>query len=345
MKRLRSWIVRLASLFNKDRRDRELAAEMEAHLQMHMEDNLRAGMSPDEARRITLIKLGGIEQTKEAYRDRKGVPVIENIIQDIRFAVRILLKTPAITAVALLSLALGIGANTAIFSLVDSVMLRSLPVQKPEELVQVLRALPRYKNGPVPSFTNPIWEQVRDHQDVFSGAFAWSNRQFDLADGGEAQHVSGMYASGDYFTTLGVRPLLGHVFTASDDRRGCAGVAVLSYGFWQEHYAGAENAMGSTLHLNGHSFEVMGVMPPSFFGMEVGEKFDVAVPLCAEAVIRGKDSFLDHHSAWWLKITGRLKPGMTREQATTRLAVLAPEIFSGAAPLDWDPKDRQAFRN
>jgi predicted permease len=252
-------------------------------------------------------------------------------------------KTPVITAVALLSLALGIGANTAIFSLMDAVMLRMLPVQKPEELVQVGFHSP-HNAGTRRSYTNTIWEQVRDHQDLFSGAFTWSPQSFDLADGGEAQPIRGIYVSGSYFATLGVRPAIGRPLMPADDSRGCGGVVVLGYNFWQQHYGGAESAIGSLLRLNGHMFPVIGVTQRGFFGTDVGDRFDVALPICAEAVLAGKDSMLDHRSAWWLMMMGRLKPGVSSVQATTRLNLLAPEIFGASVPPDWSPTDQQAFR-
>ena len=343
MRGLRGWILRWAGFFQRERRDRELAAELESHLQMHMDDNVRRGMNPAEARRRALIQLGGVEQTKEIYRDRRGIPVLEHLLQDIRFAIRILAKTPAITVIALLSLALGIGANTAIFSLIDAVLLRQLPVQKPEELVQVLQASPGSVDDTIPSFTNPIWEKLRDRQDVFLGVFAWRARKFDLADGGEAQYVRGLWASGEIFNTLGVHPAAGRVFTAADDRRGCGGVAVLGYGFWQQRYAGAQSAIGSLIRIDGHSFPVIGVASASFFGMEVGDKFDVALPLCAEAMLRGKDSRLDNRAVWWLKVAGRLKPGTSLEQATARLKVLAPQIYADSLPPHLPADEQQNF--
>ena len=150
---------------------------------------------------------------------------LEVLWQDVRYAFRIFAKTPIITIVAVLSLALGIGANTAIFSLIDTVMLRMLPVQKPEELQQLLT---RSAKGGTPnsSFTNPLWEQVRDQQDVFSGIFAWSPTQFDLAQGGEAHYVRGSWVSGQYFSTLGVQPAAGRTLVAADDVRGCASTLV-----------------------------------------------------------------------------------------------------------------------
>ncbi len=238
---------------------------------------------------------------------------LEVLWQDIRYAFRIFAKTPIITIVAVLSLALGIGANTAIFSLIDTVMLRMLPVQKPEELQQLLTR--SAKDGtPNSSFTNPLWEQVRDQQDVFSGIFAWSPTQFDLAQGGEAHYAQGLYTSGDYFRTLGVRAAAGRLLSENDDKRACAGAAVLSYGFWQEHYGGAPSAIGQLITLDGFAFQVVGVAAPGFFGVDVGQHFDVAVPICTEAIFGGKNSMLDHRSAWWLRVMGRPKTGISSEQ-------------------------------
>jgi putative ABC transport system permease protein len=271
------------------------------------------------------------------------VSLIESVFRDIGYAVRVLRKTPAITAVALLSLALGIGANTAIFSLMDAVLLRMLPVQKPEELVQVGFHSPR-SAGTRRSYTNTIWEQVRDHQDLFSGVFAWSPQSFDLADGGEAQPIRGIYVSGSYFTTLGVRPAIGRLLMAADDSRGCGGAVILGYNFWQQHYGGADSAIGSLLRLNGHTFPVIGVTQRGFFGTDVGDRFDVAIPICAEAVLAGKDSMLDQRSSWWLLMMGRLKPGVSIAQATARLNLLAPEIFGASIPQFWSPTDQRDFR-
>ena len=268
---------------------------------------------------------------------------MRSLMQDLKYALRMLAKNPGFTAVAVLTLALGIGANTATFSVMNAVMLRMLPVEKPEQLAQIRFRLPGSSNlrG---TFTNPLWEQVRDHQDALAGVIAWSPQVFDLAEGGEAHEVHGMYVSGGYFPTLGVRPVMGRLMTPEDDRRGCSGVAVLGYGFWQQHYAGAESAMGSLLRLNGHSFPVIGVTPSNFFGTDVGDRFDVALPICAEAAIRGKDSLLDHRSGWWLLTVGRLAPGADTEQATARLNVRAAQIFAASVPPNWRPEDQQAFR-
>ena len=258
------------------------------------------------------------------------------------YGLRIFGKSPGFTAVAVVTLALGIGANTAIFSLIDAVMLRTLPVEKPGELMQVQYAEPDW-SGEGASFTNPLWEQVRDRQDVFSGVFAWGTDKLDLARGGAVHFANGIWVSGDFFNTLQIRPAAGRLISTADDQRGCPGVAVLSYGFWQDHYAGAANAIGSTLSLNSHPFEVIGVAPPGFFGLNVGQKFDVAVPVCAAALFDGKEGRLDGRSWWWLNLAGRLTPGISRSQASARLKVLSPEIFAAALPQDWSADGKRDF--
>jgi putative ABC transport system permease protein len=330
----------LARLFRKEKQDAHLDSELRFHVEQQTADNIDAGMSPDEARRRALAQFGGIERIKEEARDARGTYFVESLLQDIRFALRILRKTPLITGIALLSLALGIGANTAIFSLIDAVMLRMLPVQKPEQLVQI-----RFKSltsqDPGSSVTNPIWEQVRDHQNVFSGVFAWSPRTFDLADGGEENDIDGLYASGDYFNVLGVPAAAGRLLVPSDDFRSCPGVAVLSYGFWQEHYAGAQSAIGSSIRLNGHYFPIVGVIQRGFSGMDVGMPLDVAIPICAAAIL-GRS--LDVRDAWWLSMIGRLKPGANIAQAQARMQVLSAPLLGAVVPQDWSAQSQDIFR-
>lgn len=334
----------VARLFDRGRVENDTDEELRAHVENRADDLARSGLTRAEAERRARIEFGAHEKFKEECREAGGGNLIQILLADTRYALRILGRTPLGTAVALLSLALGIGANTAIFSLLDTVMLRLLPVRQPGELVQILRADPSRAGAAVSSFTNPLWEQVRDHQEVFSGTFSWSARQFNLAQGGTVRYVNGIYASGGFFTTLGVGPAAGRLFSESDDQRGCPPTAVLSYGFWLEHFGGEPSAVGSTLPLNNHTFQIIGVSAPGFYGVDVGSKFDVAVPVCAASVFDGKESRLDHRSWWWLNIIARIKPGLSREQLRARLAVLSPEVFAGAVPLDWDPAGQERFR-
>jgi putative ABC transport system permease protein len=337
------FFYRMRALLRRKAVETEMGEELRFHFEQEVEKSMASGVSRDEATRRARLAFGGPEQVKEECREARGVNLIETLVQDIRYALRILGRTPVITAIAILSLALGIGANTAIFSLIDSVMLRFLPVQKPEELVQLSRTSTASESDHTPSFTNALWEQVRDHQDVFSATFAWSQTHFDLAQGGAVRHANGIFASGGYFTALGVRPAAGRLFIPEDDRRGCPGVAVLSYGFWLDHFGGAQSAIGSTLYLDHLPFQIIGVSAPGFYGMEPGQKIDVAIPICAVAQFDGKESRLDHRSWWWLSIAGRVKPGVTREQLSARLAVLSPRVFRGGLPQDYSPADQESF--
>jgi putative ABC transport system permease protein len=259
------------------------------------------------------------------------------LLQDLRYALRALRSSPAFAAVAILSLALGIGANTAIFSLIDSVILKTLPVRHPEQLVQVTMGKSAY-------YTNPIWEQVRDRQDVFSSVFAFGGGRFNLAASGEARYATGRYVAGQFFDALGLNPLLGRTFAPADDKRGCPGTAVLSYGFWQTEYASRADIVGKSVSLDNHPFEIIGVIEPGFTGVDVGSSIDVYVPLCAESIINGERSMLDMRSAWWLRVIGRPKPGISASQVEARLKTLAPAIFDATTPPNYKPEDQANYR-
>jgi putative ABC transport system permease protein len=258
-------------------------------------------------------------------------------LQDLRYAIRALRSSPGFAAVAILSLALGIGANTAIFSLIDSVILKTLPVSHPEQLVQVTM-------GKSAVFTNPIWEQVRDRQDVFSGVFAYGKFRFNLAAGGEARFAQGYFVAGQFFETLGLHTARGRVLTTSDDYRGCPETAVLSDGFWQKEYGGKEDIVGKSISVDNHPFEIIGVLEPGFTGTDVGMSIDAYVPICTEKVIHGETSILDQRSAWWLWTIGRPKPGVSPSQAAARLKTLAPAIFDATTPPQYSPDDQASYR-
>jgi predicted permease len=295
---------------------------------------MQSGMSAAEAHRAALVEMGSMESVKEEIRGAGWETAVEALWTDVRYSARVLAKAPAFTTVVVLTLALGIGANTAIFSLIDSLLLKSLPVHNPQELVQVTEY----------PLTNPIWEQIRDRQDVFSGAFAWGSEQFNLSKGGMVQNADGFWVSGDLFPTLGLRPAAGRLFSVDDDRRGCAALAVLSYGFWQSHYGGTGAAIGSTISLEGHPFQVIGAAPAAFFGMTVGSKFDIAIPLCAAQIFDGTRSRLDNRHSWWLHAMGRVKPGIGMAKLKSRLAALSPGIYGAVVPADWDAASQDNFR-
>lgn len=264
------------------------------------------------------------------------------IWQDVRYGARLLRLNPVFTLVATLSLALGIGANTSIFQLLDAVRLRTLPVRNPRELAEVKIADRKWASGGFssrhPEITNPQWELIRNQQQAFSGIFAWSSDRFNLARGGQARNAQGLWVSGDAFNVLGVPPVLGRVFTAADDRRGCGSPGVvISYPFWQREFGGQATVLGSKISLDGHPFEVIGVTPAGFFGMEVGRSYDIAVPICSEPVIKGESTRLEQRHGWWLAITGRLKPGWTVARASAQLRTISRSVFEATVPPIYNP--------
>ena len=238
--------------------------------------------------------------------------------------------------VAIVSLALGIGANAAIFQLIDTVRFRSLPVADPEGLVEI-RAEGVSSFGVSTNFnaevTNPLWEQMRSHQQALASMFAWGDTQFAVGRAEESRQAHGLWVSGDFFQALGVTPERGRLLTADDDRRGCgAGVAVVSHRFWQVHLGGRESAIGSTLTILDHPFIIAGVAAPGFTGLEVGQAFDIALPLCSAAL---SSNNLDRRELWWLTVMGRLRPGWTVERAHAHVRTLAPELFRATLSSDY----------
>ena len=276
-------------------------------------------------------------RTPEARVGRKGV-LMSSLRADVRDAWRSLRAAPVVTVIAVLSLAFGVGANTALFSILNSLVYKSLPVHEPERLVQI-------NGGP---WTNPIWEQIRDRQaQLFDGAFAWSSTRFDLSMRGESEFAYGAYASGGFFDVLGVQPLIGRTFTKVDDARGGGPdgpVAVIGYDFWQKRFGGAADAIGKTVTLQRKPFTIIGVLPPRFMGPEIGWSADVIIPVSATIVLRdGSTRMLDQRSTWWLDVMARLKPGQTMEQATQVVRGVQPAIKDATVPLDWSKDDQNNF--
>ena len=264
------------------------------------------------------------------------------LARDLKFAFRQMRQTPIVSGIALLSLALGIGANVAIFSLVNALILKALPIHEPERLVQLRLTHPDQRNHTT-SFTNPQWEYLRDHQEIFAGAAAVGYARWNLNATGEARPIPGLYVSGRFLDTLGVVPQMGRGFTELDDRRGGEPIAILSHGFWQREYGGDRAVLGRTVSLDGHAFTIVGVTPPEFFGVRVGTTFDVMVPLANEAIIRGAESSLEGRSSWWLSFFARLAPGQTLEQAEARLRTLQPQLREATLPQDWRPQDQAQY--
>jgi predicted permease len=327
IRQLRGWLVRLAGLFNREKRDRELADELEGHLQMHIEDNLRAGMTPEEARRQALVKLGGLEPTKEEYRRQRGLPLIETLIQDVRYGLRMLAKRPGFTVIAVLSLGLGIGANTAVFSLVNTAALRPLPVERPDELVSLQNAgLLRVST----TFSYPNYKDFRDRSgDGMAGLIGYRFVPLAVSHDGVNEKLWGYIVTGNYFEVLGVKPALGRLISPDEDRLpGAHPVVVVSYQGWQQRFGADPNIIGKTLLVNGRSFTVIGVAEPGFFGTEIIASPELWFPMAMQAELEMGSGWLDKRDTDMTIVLGRLKPGVSAARAEAALNSIALQLES-----------------
>ena len=335
----------------------ELDADIREHIERETQDNIERGMTPEEARYAAVRKFGNVTRVKEDTRDVWRVAWLEDLWQDIRYGLRMLRNSPGFTAVAVLTLALGIGANTAIFSLIDAVMLRSLPVEKPSELVVLqwgAHKAPRINgymssgdcisnlrfgaaNPTGCSFSEPMFREIRN-SNQFSGVAAFANSgPLSLTGNGPASMISGQLVSGDFFRTLGLKAAAGRVLDLTDDSPTGAPVAVLNYGYWQSAFGGARDVVGRTVELNGAAFTIVGVIEQRFAGITPGSDYDVWLPLAAGPRINNPRMWEDRQEKvtwWWLTILGRLKAGTPMLQAQAAVSgMFRNEMLHGAIPL------------
>jgi putative ABC transport system permease protein len=317
MRGLRAWFSRFGGLFRTNQLEQELAAELDGHLQMHIDDNLRSGMSAQEARRQALLKLGGVEPTKEIYRERRGLPLLETVLQDLRYAVRTLRKNPGFTLVAVLTLALGIGANTAIFSMVNALLLHPYNFPELDRLVRV------WENRGIDEGADARFLAPQDAVDLLSGApvfdalATYRCGDFNLSADGNVQPVLGCHVSANFFDVLGVGPASGRTFSVAEEQPGADQVAVVSYGFWQRRFAGDAALLGKTVQMNGKKYTVVGIMPRGF---DYPVPMELWVPLAlspAEKTDRAKLS---------VESLARLKSGVSVAQARSAADSVAQRL-------------------
>jgi predicted permease len=314
MRTLRSWIWRLGGLFHKGRRDLDFAEELDSHLQLHIEDNVRAGLAPDEARRQAVIALGGVEQTKENYRDRRGLPFLEAAIQDVRFGLRLLRKNPGFTAVAVLTLALGIGANTAIFSVIENTLLHPVPWKDPDRILSLLEIDSRGKvERQVVSPANFLDWRGLVAGEVFDGVAAWNFVYVNLTGGDQPEQVEGLAVTADYFHLLGFQAAQGRTFQSDEDHPRHAHTVILSHNFWHRRFAANPTLIGRSLEINGEPFTVIGILPSDFHAIRIlNRELDLYVPLVLDpALLKRAD-----HSVF---VYGRLKQGISLAQAQSKI--------------------------
>ena len=352
----------IQNLMHRQKVEAELEAEIRAYVDGVAGERIAAGMSAEEARRTALAECGGAEQVKQAVRDRRAGAGIEVLGQDVRFALRLLRKSPGFTAVVVLTLALGIGANTAIFSWVNAVLLQSLPVRDAQQLVVARWTAHQWphqvgtssygdcgahqskEGGNVNgcSVSEAMFREMESRTDLFSGATAFAGTAGLVVSGnGEASVAQGLLVSGRYFATLGVPAAVGRTLVADDDRPGAAAVAVLDYGYWQTAFGGLPSAVGKTVRLNNVVFTIVGVADRGFTRLTPGKSVDLWVPYTQAVPLGiswGGKPGADHVSLW-LTVLARLKPGVARRQAAAAVTTLfRNETLHGATPM-WKEAD------
>src|SRR5262245_40517693 len=317
--------LRLRALFIKSKMEEELDEEVRFHLEREIEENIVRGMTHEEARYAALRSFGGVERVKEESRDVRGIRLLEELWQDLRYGARMLRKNPGFTLIAVLTLALGIGANSAIFSLVNTILLRPLPVREPQRLVSVFPTILR--TGEAQAFSYPNYVDVRDRNDVFSDLAAFHIAGMSLSRNGNNEIIYGYLASGNYFEMLGIKAVMGRTFTPEDDRTpGAHPVAVLSYASWQKRFGADRNIVGQTVLLNNLRYTIIGVAPPRFNGTEIIFAPELWVPMMMMPQIEPGSKQLEQRNSSSSYCVGRLKLGVTMAQAERSLSNLMAQL-------------------
>lgn len=345
MRALRAFVVRLAGIFDARRRDSEMAEELAVHLEMEVEENIRRGMTPEQARRAAHLASGGIESAREACRDRRGLPLVEDTVRDLRHAVRLLARSPAFTFVAIASLALGIGANTAVFTLLDQLVLRPLPVREPGQLQMIWTTGPHLGNNQgARSSSYPMYQDFQQQADAFSHVFCRYFTPVSVTLGNETERVMGELVSGNYFQALGIGPALGRVFTPQDDDRVYKGhpVVVLGHQYWVTRFGADPGIVGRTIRVNNYPMTVVGVSAAGFSGLDPAASPQLRIPIQMKPVLTPASDNLGNRRRQWVQIFARRKPGYTMDGARASLqAVLTRTLRAeaGSAALATAPRD------
>jgi predicted permease len=338
-----SRLDRLINVFRPSKVHAEIDEELRFHIDARIADNTAAGMSAEEARSDALRRFGGAAAALEKSRDANMFVWLETALQDLRYAVRGFRKNPAFTATAVLSLALGIGANTAIFGLIDALMLRWLPVRDPQELLQLKLVQARQRKGSEASLSYTIVKALAAQEGIFAGAGGFSGWTFNVGTPGSLARVQGEVVTGGYYQTLGLKPEAGRLISDADDQPGAAPVAVLSYGYWERHFQRNPGAVGTTVLLNGLPVNIIGVSPTGFVGADVGRIADITMPVAAVPSVSPESGALLGPGNFWLRALARPKAGVTANEIRARLAVVWPGMTEQVISPDWPPARRKAM--
>jgi predicted permease len=335
---LRTVYARIRGLGRSGKLHRDLREEIRGHLDEATEEYLQQGLSPEDARRAALRSFGNVVQVEDAYRDVRG-HWWRDLSKDVSYAVRMLRSQPAFATIAVLSLAVGIGANTAIFSIVNSLLLRPRPFANPEQIVELYTG---YRDEPYQTGSYPAYLEFRDRNEVFTGLAAYSIRQFRLGDANEVEHIWGEVVSTNYFDVVGVPPLLGRDFAAEDEAipERNQGV-VISHGLWRRRFNGDPGLVGQPITINGHKLTLIGIAPPHYTGLFRGLATELWMPIVTLPTVDPGTSAMLTPLSQWLVFIGRLKPGTTLEQAQTRFDLLSREM-QAAHPEEWRPRREDA---
>ena len=315
--------------------------ELRSFVDMSAAEKIADGVSPDEARRLALLELGGIEQIKEQVRTQRHGGWLDEIGRDVRYAARLFLKNRAFSSTVVLTLALGIGPNTAIFSLIDALMLRSLPVQNPQELLQVWMQSPGANRPDNESFSYPVVRALGEQHDIFSGVAGFSGTAFDVGTAGSFHRVDGALVTGGYYSTFGLNAVVGRLLTDDDDRVGAPLNAVISYGYWQREYAASPQVVGQPIRIKGKVATIVGVAPRGFVGANVGGVADITMPVATLPQMYPTMEPLLGLGNVWLRVLARPNPGLTTEAVTSRLNLVWSRISGSLIAPGWPPTERK----
>ncbi len=328
-------------ILHRSEAEQHLDDELQSFLDMSVAEKIADGVSPDDARRLARLELGGVEQVKEHVRTERHGGGLDEIGRDIRYAFRLFLRNRAFTCTVVLTLALGIGANTAIFSLIDALMLRWLPVRNPQELMQVWLRSPGATGPGGESFSYPMVRALADQRDIFSGVAGFSGTTFDVGTAGSMSRVHGALVTGGYYSTLGLNPVVGRLLTDDDDRVGAPLSAVISYAYWQREFAGSPQAVGQPLRIKGKVVTVVGVTPSGFAGANVGAVADITMTVAALPQMYPTMASLLGRGNVWLRVLVRPNPGISVDQATSRLNVVWSQISDSLIEPGWPASERK----